>query len=663
MQEQVFINYAPEDFPLAEEIIKRLELAGLPYYIPPTLLDPVTQNEMVEKIKSIATAHGCMLCILSNRAIKNSLFISNIQLMCESARTNRILVNYQVEQLENDHSIRLFTTQAYQVIKSGHPAKDISRIIQRIHQIIHPPARNIFQFLSRHISRKVLIRLFSIALLLGVGGSILFNALQPASTGPILPNSTPVVIYVPFSGQSQDAGLTVDAPYIPIYKPDSDPAVEAPFSFKPDTILWQEDFNDPNFNDTYNAQRWNINNTWLDNISSIAVNQSNGVLQVAVAPVGDHPITLDLNSKYLFNPNQLTYLGYRFRLEDYQGTILENTTFNGSFYYQTVNGQWTPNIDFNGVSQKLFFNGLDIPLGTRWHTVEMLSQKDKHFVDIYLDGTKIRTLWFDDKRLVRWTYYVFDMSVSNTSDWVRVQIDEVVFGSDQPLPQAHLPENAPYRFTPDTVDLHEDFETLPYQQYLVQGAGYVSQANGVLSFRVPAGEDNQSIRLEIPGKPIDEDNYYATRFRFTSPDIYYWANWDRFSIALENKSFQYPDEHPLEIGVSHQNLIPYFHGQYDVYGLWTLNAYNQGAQAGNWHTLEMVIKPPDDSSQQYTIFFWVDSYLLGEGKLQDPAPFLDDNAPLVVTIQINNGTYRHDVLSGEIDDLVIGTIAGDKIKE
>ena len=305
MQEQVFINCVPEDFPLAEEIKKRLELAGLPYYVPPANLDPVTQNEMVEKIKGIATAHGCMLCILSNKAVSNSLFISNIQLMCESARTSRVLINYQVEQLENDLSIRLFDSQAYLVKKTGHPSEDISKVIQRIHQILHSPTWNIFQYLSRHISRKALIRLFITTLILGIGGAILFNALQPAPVAPLLPTPTPVVLYVPFSGQSQDLGLTVDVRSVPEYTPDTDPALEAPFSFQPTTILEQQDFSDPTFEHTYDGRKW-LFTYMLDDVSSIAVNQTNGVLQLAVAPVGDKQLNMAVSSKYLFNLEQLT---------------------------------------------------------------------------------------------------------------------------------------------------------------------------------------------------------------------------------------------------------------------------------------------------------------------------------------------------------------------
>jgi len=659
MQEQVFINCVPEDLPLLEGIKKRLELAGLPVYVPPAALDPVIQNEMVEKIKGIAAVHGCMLCILSNRAVTNSLFISNIQLMCESARTGRVLVHYQVEPLENDQNIRLFASQAFQVKGSGHPAEDTSKIIRRIHQVLHPPSRNIFQFLSQQLSRKAIIRLFIAALILGVIGSIWFNARKPAPVAPLLSTPTAVVLYDPFSGQSQDAGLTVDARYVPDYRQETDPALEAPFTFQPATILERQDFNDPTFEHTYDGKKWFFS-YMLDDMSSIAVNQTNGVLQLAVAPVGDQQLTLDLNSKYLFNLEQLPYLGYRFRLDNYQGMITDNTIFNCVFFSAPGEALSDPNFGFDGISQMLSDNP-DIFLGSRWHTVEMLSQVDKHFVDIYLDGKKIRTVSFNDQQLLLWRRYAFNLYVSNTSDWVRIQIDEVIFGADQPLAKTLLPEEAPYRFTPDMSDLHEDFGSGAYQQALVLGGEYVTQSGGVLSFLFPPGKDDPSIRLQFPGKPVNENNYYAARFRFTSPDDNYWANWAGLYIGLENQNFQSPQGYSLYLGTLRREL--HFQGNSGKNDGANAPAYNQNAQPGNWHTLEMIIKPPEGGSQAYTVFYWVDGYLLGKSILQDPDNFSDANAPLLATINIFGGSYRQEVFSGEIDDLVIGTIASDKIKE
>jgi len=174
MPEQVFLNCLPEDNPLAKGIDERLKQAGISFYAAPASLSPAIQKEMVEKIQSIGAAHGCMVCILSQKAISNSLFISNIQLMCETARSGRVLVKYQVEELASDQSIRLFDSQAYQVKNTGHPAEDISGIIKRVNQIIHPPARNIFQFLTGIISRRALIGLVSAFAVLGVIASVFF---------------------------------------------------------------------------------------------------------------------------------------------------------------------------------------------------------------------------------------------------------------------------------------------------------------------------------------------------------------------------------------------------------------------------------------------------------------------------------------------------------
>jgi hypothetical protein len=659
MQEQVFINYAPEDFPLLDEIKKRLELASLPCYIPPPALDPVSQNEMVEKIKTIASSHGCMLSILSNQAVSNSVFISNIQLMCESARTGRVLVNYLLEPLENDQAIRLFASQAYQVIQSKQLARDISRIIQRIHQVLQPGSHNIFHFLSRHISKRAILRLSITALVLGVGGAFLFNLLQPAPTAPLLPTPTPLVMYVPFSGQSQDAGLVVDARSVPEYTPGADPAIEAPFHFQPKVIFDKQDFNDPAFEHTYDGSKW-VFTYMLDDVSSMAVTQTNGVLQLAMAPVGDKQFTMELSSKYLYNLEQVNYLAFRFRLEGYQGKVKENTLFTSGFFMTPDSALVNPNMHVNGISERMDSDN-NISLGSRWHSVEMVSQPDKNFVDLYLDGKKIRTIPFGDNHLRMWRHYSFNLNVANTTDWTRLQIDEVIYGAEQPIPQTLLVDNAPYRFTPDSISLHEDFKTLAYQEALVSGAEFVTKSRDGISFRFPAGKDNPFVELYFPGKKISEDNYYAARFRFTSPDDNYWANWESLYIGLKNRTFQGKKEYNLFTGSERRDLN--FQGISGRNVITNAFAYNQNAAPGNWHTLEMLIKPPGADSQQYTAFFWVDGFLLGSSIIEDPGQFLDANAPLNAVIEINGGSYRQDAYSGEINDLVIGTIASDKIKE
>jgi len=660
MLEQVFINCVLEDTPIAEEIEKRLDLVGISFYVAPTSSSPAVEKELVEKIQAIAAGNGCMVCILSQKAIVNSLFISNIQLMCETARNARVLVNYPLERLENDQNILLFASQAFQVNKSGRIAEDLSRIIHRINQIVHPPAKDILQLFSGIISRRALIRLLLAVAALGVIASVFFNNSQKATPVPVQPTSTPALIFTPFSGQSQNRGLTQDARYVPDYKPDGDPAVAAPFYFKPGAVFEQEDFNDPAFNNSYDQQKWSFSSI-LNDVSSMAVTQTNGILQLAMAPLVNQNISLVLRMKYLYNRQQVIYLGYRFRLNDYQGKILGNTSLHGHFFDQYTGPEsYIDTIQLDGLSQDLIGEASGIALGSRWHTVEMVSQEDRHFVDVFLDGKKIKALSFSDEQLNRWTNYTFAMDITNTTDWVRIQIDKIVFGGDQPLPVALQPEQAPYRFTPDSVDVHEGFSTQGNQQAFGSGAEFVTQSNGVLSFRIPAGKENQVIGFDLPGKPVNEDNYYATRFRFTSPDDNTWADFSYFFLGTHKINPPLGDAGELSIGTFRGYD---FQGHFGSYQAIDIPGFNLNTQAGRWHTLEMLIKPPDGTSQQYTAIYWVDGYLLGKVPIQDPTPFLDTKNPPAPYIQISGGSYRQNIFSGEIDDLVIGTIASDKIKE
>lgn len=666
MREEIFINCIVEDLPVVEEIEKRLEIAGLSYYVESAQLTAVLQQEMVEKIKSVAEAHGCMVCILSQKAISDSLFISNIQLMCETASNKRVLVYYPVEQLGDDQNIRLFDSQAYHVKRTGSASEDASEVIQRINQILHPPTRDIFQLLSGIISRKALTRLLITVAVLAVVASVLFNFVNKAPAAPALPTSTPVVMYTPFSGQSQEAGLTVDTSISPDYKPDSNPAIEAPFAFKPAYILMQDDFNNPAFDSSYDGQKWTNNYNRLESAPGIAINQTNGVLQLAVAPTGEQQAYLALSSKYMFNPQYVTYVGYRFRINDYKGMIQENSFVSGGFSYQFNDLPDIFNIQFDGFSQKLQFNHSEIALGSHWHTVEMVSQTDRHFIDIFLDGKKINSLSLEEGQFDRWMHAVFSLFVSKTNNWVSMQIDDVILGGDDSNSPALRPEDAPYRFMPDTVALHEDFSTPLPEQNINIGSEFVTQSGGVLSFRIPAGQDEQHIKLLFPTKPINVNNYYATRFRFTSPDDEYWANSAGFYLWMINQNQFTKDKtiNPFNLFIGAIRHEYAFGGGYGTSGGMPGYPFGQNRPPGSWHTLEMIVKPPEGNSQTYAVFYWVDDHLLGVGNIQDdPAPFLDSNAPLVALLRIDSGSSRQHVFSGDIDDLVIGTIASDKIKE
>ena len=143
----------------------------------------------------------------------------------------------------------------------------------------------------------------------GVITSLVFGYIRNVPSGSVHPTPTLVLIYTLFIPQSQDAGLTVDARFVPGNTAVADPETEAPFHYKPKTVLEREDFKDPAFDNSFDGRKWNLNHFMLDDIASMAVTQTNGVLQMAVAPTGNQPVSLTLESKYLFNPEQVPYLG------------------------------------------------------------------------------------------------------------------------------------------------------------------------------------------------------------------------------------------------------------------------------------------------------------------------------------------------------------------
>jgi hypothetical protein len=577
-----------------------------------------------------------------------------------------VLVNYTVEALESDQNILLFASQAYQVKNTGNGSSDISIIIKRINLIIHPPARNVFQILSGIISKKVLVRLAIAVGLVGIFAVLFKNYVQGSSAAANLRTPTPVLIYAPFSGQSQNAGLSVDTSQPPDFKPEGDPAVEAPFAFKPAQIYMQDDFNNPAFDNSYDGHKWMNNYNRLESAPGTVIRQANGVLQLTVAPTGEQQTYMDLQSKYMFSPQKITYLGFRFRINDYLGKIQANTFADGNLTYQYADISDIGNLQIDILAKNLNIDKTGMALGSGWHALEMVSQKDAHLIDIFLDGKKIHTLSLDDGQFDRWGHANFGLSATHTTDWVSLQFDDIIFGGDTPINQALRPEDVPYRFTPDTVALHEDFSTPLPQQVLNQTGPFVTQAGGLLSFRIPAGQDEQYFELVFPTGPLNQDNYYATRFRFTSPDSNYWAASAGLELGVINQN-QYSNNKPVNPYNLFISVVRHeygFTGSYGNYGSVVDYPFGQGRSPGSWHTLEMIVKPPDGNSQTYTGFYWVDGNLLATVSMQpDPTPLLDANTPLKALLMVNSGSYRQEVLSGDVDDLVIGTIAGDKIKE
>lgn len=674
MTEKVFINYVPDDIDVARSVKKQLEQVGISCYLPPTETNPVVNLEIVEKIKQIGGDQGCMLFIFSEKASASSVFISNIQLMSEVAGKNRVLIRYQVEDVKNDQQVRLFYSQAHHIINRNDLVNETAQIIRWVNKIteqeMQPVSKNPLRILFQTISKNVIIGLVVAVIFVSVAAAVIYNLINPFASTSVQPTPvvlptltpTPVVMYVPFSGESKDSGLSVDARFVPSYLPEKDPAMEAPFSYKPKYILVQDDFSDPKYENSYNGAIWAVN--WgLDEIGSMDVSQMNGILQLAVAPQLERQTELRLDSRLLYTPDQCTYLAYRFRMDDYQGIKQPNTNVIVNAVFQLTKEN-SLEANFNLIDQS--FSGFQTgdsksTLDSDWHTLEIISQAEKQNIDIYLDGKKVGTRSLNQIQSKSWMNYVFFLSVSNTNDWVRFQLDEIIFGASEPISEKELPEDVPYHFTPSQVDYQENFDTQAYQQFLVNGNSYVKINNGVLEFNIPSGKEDIGIGLEVPISSTSETNYLATRYRYTSPNTDYWSNWGGFTLLLFNPSFQNPEGYSPQIEVT--RLDERFAGwSCQSCGL-QVNAYIVNSQPSQWHTLEMVMKRSVSNSNQYRIAFWIDGNLLGEDELSDAEKFLNESENLFAAIRINSGRNRHEAFSGEIDNLTTGFLDPTKAQE
>ena len=657
---ELYINCLLEDLPRLEALLRRLELAQVAVHLPASELSPQTQAGMVETIRQVAASGGGMVCVLTGRAMQDSLFISNIQLMCESTRSRKALIFFPLEKLEDESAIRLFAPQALRVHFTGQAQKDDAAAFRAIRQVLQPSRPGLFAFLSGHFARATLLRLLIAALVLGVGAAVVSNAFAKWQAPPPLPTPTPVVMLAPFKGQSLQTGLNVDPGKPPAYKPETDPAVEAPFSQTPAAILEQDTFHDPAFDGDLDHDQWLEDYGQIEGLANAYVRQGDGVLNMQVAPESGRQAFAVLNDKFLINMEQVTYLGMRFRLDPYSGSVQDHTYINARFSLQSIDQPGITLLQFDGIAQTIPGNDEAGDLGTRWHTLEIVRKGsvagDDLSLDIFLDRKKINNVPIGLDLAVRWLQPTFILQAGYTDGWAGLQLDGVVFGADTPIPSRLEPAGAPYHFTPDKVGLHEDFLAPLPAEIVPAGALYVSQVPGAFTFNLPAGMDQIGYTIRFPTRPINENNYYAIRYRFTGTNGNPWEPWDALCIFLKNEAVSNADHFDISFCNFRQS------GTFGVsFGTHTgLGQFRskENVTSNLWHTLEMVISPPSDQADVYHGYFWVDGALLGKCDLDsDPARMLDPAAPLTFNVNLHGNGNRQVPLAAELNDLVIGSLA------
>jgi len=174
----------------------------------------------------------------------------------------------------------------------------------------------------------------------------------------------------------------------------SDPKIAAPFHFKPDTIVLQDDFNAVSFDNSFNNQTISYDIAPLD--PQVKIGQQNGslVLFFPAGCLGEERrwnCGLQLNSIVL-NPTTIQYFGFRTRTVN--RTSLRDVSVSLSIHEPERSREgfgW----DFTDHATA-FFHSIPslpekdfyafIPIDTGWHAYEILRDPQNAGYYYYIDG-------------------------------------------------------------------------------------------------------------------------------------------------------------------------------------------------------------------------------------------------------------------------------------
>ena len=223
----------------------------------------------------------------------------------------------------------------------------------------------------------------------------------------------------------------------------SDPKIAAPFHFKPDSALLQDDFNDPAFENTFNKQTFDYDISPRD--PQVKVSQKNGSLVIYI-PVeclsaeNRWECELEMDSRVL-DASAIQFFGFRARTVG--RTSLMNTSVSIS-----IN---TPNRSRSGfgwnfndhamsffrsipaLPEKEFYAYVAIDQG--WHAYEILRDPQNTAIYYYVDGqlvdvyNPVHARDWDQAPLRLIIYSLSGRNLSGGADTAtQFEIDEIVVG-------------------------------------------------------------------------------------------------------------------------------------------------------------------------------------------------------------------------------------------
>lgn len=662
--ERIFINYSPADTMLAEQIRDVLLRQDISVYLPPAGSNAEAAVAAVEKMEQIVREGGIMLTVLSADSVKEDLFISNFQYMCELAGERRVMLIYRVGEVKDDASIALYYTQSVIVQADKEDAPAFQALITQAKRLLGLEKSR--SWIPRRVNPKLTRKLICITFFAALGLGIIWYLIRASGTQQnesALPTPTPVVEPTPMSGESVDQQLIVayeDHSFD--FEVQDDPQEEAPFTFQPAFITKTISFDDPEYDSSYDNKELSVFDTGAGGFGGrTSLFQKEGVLQVTYT-VPDYLKqrgSAQVGIKHLFTLSDTSYIGIRFRIPDYEGWTNAGESITGYFDFCIGGYGCQSIIGFDLVQQLMDIeDGKSFELGTSWHVLELRLDAEKNGIEIYLDGDYVKmTTNISDKN--QYNYIQLNFPYDATTDWVNFYLDEVRYGGDHELHFAQIPGDAPFHFSVEPLTVVEDFDTYPLVFVFNQGAQYTELLDGVLRFDIPNGENSSTdVELQTQISSISQVNYYAIRYRIFNTGPEYWSGWGGLGMWL----FPNEDIRDRYAGIVLSRYHPNFTIYLGPHKEFFLEGTDDNSPFGLWHTLEMVLMPSSEDSASYGIQLWHDGYFVMEGEIDSTIGIIDSDQ-LTWAINLRTGSDAMNNFSGEIDEIRAGYISPDLTEE
>jgi hypothetical protein len=223
----------------------------------------------------------------------------------------------------------------------------------------------------------------------------------------------------------------------------SDPKIAAPFHFRPDSTLLQDDFNDPAFENSFNRQTFDYDIAPRD--QQVQVSQQNGslILYFPLDCLSDEKrwdCELELDSKIL-DASAIQYFGFRTR-------TLDRTSLRGLSVSISIN---EPNRSRAGFGWNFtehamaYFRTIPalpekelyayVSIDTGWHAYEILWDPQKSAYYYYIDGQLVDI--YNPVHASEWTQAPLRLIIYSLNGWnvsggaetsTLFEMDEIVVG-------------------------------------------------------------------------------------------------------------------------------------------------------------------------------------------------------------------------------------------